>query len=165
MRKRLSFLFVLALSAVMAYGVIGSAAQFSSTAAPVTQNLNVGTMTLTLNNPTPYTCTIAVNTASGNGTCPDVSLTVGQSAIQPDTLWVEATVTGAEQPELFTFSGSFSGGSFANTLNAFAPVNLAWPSTGARAMPFTSAYSWANLGNPSMGDTIVVTLTFTATQG
>lgn len=168
MRKQLSIILTLAIASVMAYGVIGSGANFSS-AIGGTQQINVGSMTLQIRatgagNTYEVNCpAFDVTTSSGVNECDMITLDfVG--GIHPNLITVHVDVSGAAEPAKFALVGHLGAHNYATNLQTVNGTDLLSVAPDLGGMDFNSEYDWTNLSNASMGNVIYVTYTFTAYQ-
>ena len=167
MRAKLALLLTIMLAAVMAYGVVGSGAMFTSSVSAAT-TVTVGSMTLVLatdngsvNQDGSVTCpAVAVTTATGVGATCDVTISVA-GGIVPSVVTITPHQSGAAEPDKFTVFNA-AGASFPVSSGHFVYI----PTAPGQSLPLAEHFhvAWADLGNASMGNAITVTLSIDAQQ-
>jgi hypothetical protein len=167
MRKRLVIVLAVCLTAIMAYGVIGSGATFTSSTASG-QTITVGSMTLkltsdngTVNDDGTLTCPpVAVSTATGSGAVCDVTISV-EGGIVPSLVTITPSQTGAKEPDKFAVLNK-AGASFPISAGHFVYL----PAAPGQSLPLAEKFhvEWTDLGNTSMGNVISLSLAIEATQ-
>jgi hypothetical protein len=165
MRTRFALILALCLTAIMAYGVIGSGATFTS-AASGGQTITVGSMKLKL------TTDNGTWNDDGTVTCPPVSvLTTSGAGPECD---ITIAIVGGIVPSLVTVTPSQSGATEASKFAVFNKAGAKFPiSAGhfvymppAQPLPLAEKFhvEWTDLGDDSWGDVITMTLSIEATQ-
>lgn len=189
MRKRIALLLGISLTFVMAYGVLGSGATFTATAA-ASQTLTVGQMTLKLSSSTPgagfdgntLVCpTFVVLTASGPGTTggvgPQCNLkveSIGQITPAQVNVLMTAATNGSHLSRYGLFPTGFPTGP-GHTEGAFFTLATTQQQIGhffASELPGTMdlPLDWGEsvnnlaLDNADMGTTVVVSYSIEAFQ-
>lgn len=167
MRKRLALILAVCVTAIMAYGVIGSGATFTSSASGG-QTISVGSMTLkltsdngTVNDDGTLACPpVAVLTASGTGAVCDVTIAV-EGGIVPSLVTITPSQTGAKEADKFAVFNK-AGASFPISAGHFVYI----PTAPGQSLPLAEQFhvEWTGLGNASMGNVITLTLAIDAQQ-
>ncbi len=141
MRKRLSAILVLCLSAVMAYGVIGTGAQFLKSVT-AQENINVGTFDCLITTPVTPNAIIASDQRSVTYTAPTINTSAAGSA--PFSFTVENT---GSIDQVLTIATSALGSPFSVIGDPFTPVLLAH----STSTTINTGVQWGELSNANLG--------------
>ncbi len=179
MRKRLTLLLALCLTAVMAYGVIGSSALFTFHG-QVQQAISVGTLGLTISSDTAgasgdgqtVTCpaiTVAHSAAAWDMTGCHIRIAAAPNTIAPDKVQLKISVwtNGADLSKFMVQfnegAGSWSPPMYGDTpmLDALPDGTVVSTTTVVPADLYTYL-GWHELSNGDMGKTVVVTYSLDA---
>jgi hypothetical protein len=180
-RKRISILLILTLSAIMAYGVIGSGAEFVYNGS-ASQTFTVGSLEITLNSSTPgatvngntVTCPAILITESsspwtGGPVCNITATSTGSIGALNFSVFMSAATNGAHLDRFAVTATGLLGSTPKVLSNVSAPMGVATSFPVSVDLETSWGYAAAAgsgiaLDNNDMGKTVVVSYTLTVAQ-